>query len=242
RSKIGKGNEHENQRVKRRHDAVVKLRAQVSGVGVGELAQWLWPNQLPNVPLANGVVDGDRTGKLREVESVAIEHDNGRRDFTFLVLLYTAFIQHEKGARVVLENVAPLSKDGDALVLVALVVYEHSAQFIVGQALADVKGDAFLHGDKAAGAQRVSNEIGAHFGDPAAERAQAFRGQIGAQQCDEHRYDGCRRKERLEEAPGRHAGSVNDDDFRIRRNLVEHVANRDGESQGRQQPHQIGDD
>ena len=79
-----------------------------------------------------------------------------------------------------------LGEDGDALLRIAAVVQQQADEQAVGAALADVEGEARLDGDEAAGLHDVADEVGAHLGQPAAQHAQAFRRDIGADAGEQH--------------------------------------------------------
>ena len=116
---------------------------------------------------------------------------------------------------VVVEQFADLGENGDALGRIAPVVEEDAEQLPVVAPLADVDGDAAFDRGEAAGLHDVAHDIGAHFGEPVAQHAQALGREIGADRQHQQRDHDGHREEGAEQHPRRHAGRVHHDDFGI---------------------------
>ena len=200
-------------------------------------------DQLPKVAFAHGIFhDLSSTGKLRQVEGVAIEKDDVGIALLCLVPLNAAFFQKQEVAVLVLHHLAVFGNDSDALRGIAAIVHQQADQKAVGPAFADIEGQSMLDRGEAAGLHDIAHQIGAYFGNPPAQHPQTLRRNKGADRRQQQRcYEGDS-DEWFQQAPRAHARAVHDDDFGIAGELVENVGHRDDQRDRRDHHDQLRND
>ena len=170
----------------------------------------------------------------------AIKLDNGGINLSALQALDAAVDQDQERPAPCLDDLAIFGKRSDTLVRIAAIVDEDADELPIGAPLANVEREAALDREEAARLNNVDDEIRLHLRGPIAQRAQPGRRQIGAHAEDQHGHHERGRHEWPEDAPRRHAGRVHHDDFRIRIEPVERVADRNNEGERRDHQHQHG--
>src|SRR5262249_38545057 len=145
------------------------------------------------------------------------------------VPLHVAILEHEIGAAIIGEDIAFLGDDREALLGVAAIVDHDTQQLAVGRAAANVQGQLPVDRDEAALLNVVGHDLGADFGRPQPQLAQALRRHVDADHADQERDNDAGRDKRPEDSPWPHSRSVHDDQFRIVAKLVEDMRDRDHE-------------
>ncbi len=206
----------------------MQFGAELIGLLNVELILRIRKQQLPEITFADRVFHGLRAaGELREVKCVSIERHHGRIPLSGLVPLHDAFLKNQKRSAIVVQQLADLGKNRDALVRIAPIVKENAGELSVWAPLANVDGDAVFDRGEAAWLYDAAHDVGTHFGQPVAQHAQPLRREICADRPDQQRHNECRGHERAKENPRRHASGVHHDDLGIVGHFVEHVRDRD---------------
>ena len=123
RAQIGKGDDHEGERIDRHADPVEELGAKLSRCPLVDRVVWPRPKQFRERALLHGKLDIRCPGRQpRQIERVLHEAHDHRVTLFGLLPVHRAAFEHEKEAALVAQEIAAFGEDGDAFLRVALIV------------------------------------------------------------------------------------------------------------------------
>ena len=126
---------------------------------------------------------------LRQIESVAVEHHHRGIPVVGGVALDGAVLQHQERALVIVDEFAGLRHHGQPFGPVALIVEKNAKQLSVRRPLAEKDGHALFELVEPPRLHDVAHDICAHGGDPVAQHAQTFGGEIRGDRANQQRDD-----------------------------------------------------
>ncbi len=182
-----------------------------------------------------------RLGELRQVEGVAVEHDDRGRTVLGLAPLQVAVLQHEEGALGLLGDHPALGHVDHVHLGIARVRHDDAEQHAARRAVADMEGEAAIGLGELAGPDDGSEQVRLDLRQQQPEMPDGGGGQPQRQSPDEDHDEDRQDEERSGDPRRRDARGRHDDQLGIAVELVEGLNHCDEQRDGRDEGEQYRD-